>query len=545
MSTSLPPPQSATSDEATDLFAAVDMGTNSFKLLIFRADPSTGRFLPINVFKEPVLLGIDTTTTSAAAVITPASTDRAIAALIKFQEILQSNRIPASQCRVVATSAVREASNQSQFLSFVNQKVDLQIKVLSGQEEARLIYLGVLQLLPVIEDTVLNVDIGGGSTEFIIGHNGNILYSISLKLGHVTLTQQFSDTRQMREHIRTVFKSSGLVDKIKDYRINKVTGSSGTIKSIEEAVYKGYAKKRVENARRDSYSDWKFSKEELMELVDSFEMEGKENRKSFFRKRAEFIVAGAVLLEEAFESLGIMEMEVSEYALAEGVVAEMLGIDESLKVDMRWGSVVRLATRLCSKKKMKTAAFCARISKEIFDGIRKLNVTANNELLKNMEDRDIEYLEAACLLHKIGLIAGNKGYHKQSYQLITKGNHLQGYNDDEIMFIGLLVKHHRKGFPKADDTSMQGFTEEVKHKFTMLCAILRLSAVIEQLQSLDCPRYTLSHSPEGFRLVLEVRNRPSPHGSLQLQAEMVKEELDKEVANFSEVFGEKLSVVVH
>lgn len=162
-------------------------------------------------------------------------------------------------------------------------------------------------------------------------------------------------------------KSSGLVDKVKEYKIDRVIGSSGTIKAIETAVYKGYAKKNSGFIKENDKRDWRFNKEELIELVESLEMKGKKRREEFFGKRAEFILAGAVLLEEIFDGLGIEEMEVSEYALSEGVVAEMLGniYERSYdsNVDARWGSVVRLATRFNSKKRMKAAAMCAGVAK--------------------------------------------------------------------------------------------------------------------------------------------------------------------------------------
>lgn len=168
----------------------------------------------------------------------------------------------------------------------------------------------------------------------------------------------------MRQHIRSVLNNSGLVDRVKGYKINKVIGSSGTIKAIEKAVYEGYAKQNVGETKSNTNRQWTFNKEDLMELVKSLEMKGKKKREEFFEKRAEFIIAGTVLLEEIFAELGIVEMEVSEYALAEGVVAEMLGkVDERLKVDVRWVSVMRLATRLCSKKWVKSAALCAGIAK--------------------------------------------------------------------------------------------------------------------------------------------------------------------------------------
>ncbi|XP_027158754.1 uncharacterized protein LOC113760395 isoform X1 [Coffea eugenioides] len=534
-------------DNADDLYAAVDMGTNSFKLLIVRADPSTGRFLPIDRHKEPVLLGLDATTT-AATVISPSSVDRAIAALSKFQQIMHCLHIPSSHSRFVATSAVREASNQSEFLFKLHQNLNLHVDVLSGQEEAGLIYFGVLQFIPVVNDTVLTIDIGGGSTEIIIGKNGKTLHAISLKLGHVTLTQQFIEITKMREHVRSVIDHSGLVDKVKEYKIDKVLGSSGTIKAIEEAVYKGYAKKNAGEIKEIDKRDWRFNKEELIELVEGLGVKGKKRREGFFKKRAEFILAGAVLLEEIFEGLGIEEMEVSEFALGEGVIAEMLRKvckrSSDWEVDVRWRSVVRLVTRLNSKKRMKASVMCAAITKDIFEGIKKWN-EVDNQLVVCFEDKDLEYLEAACLLHNIGLYAGKKGYHKQSYQVIINGNHLQGYSDKEVKLIGLLVKHHRKKIPKSDVDLLEGFEEEVKLKFRMLCAILRLSAIVLQFQSVGIQTFKFSCSDEGFRLVLgEARNQPQSSCTLHPLAGDLKEEIDKEVENFRMVFAKQLSVMI-
>ncbi|KAL3382016.1 hypothetical protein AABB24_001881, partial [Solanum stoloniferum] len=194
------PARNATSE---NLFAAVDIGTNSFKLLVVRADPSTGRFLTVDRFKERVL-GLDTNTTTTSATISNASLLRATAALRKFQKLLQSHRVPSSHSRLVATSAVREASNRSQFLQTIDETLGLKVDVLSGLEEARLIYKGILQFHPVHDRTVLTIDIGGGSTEFVIGKEGQILFSISLALGHVTLTQKFPEVTEMREHIKVI-----------------------------------------------------------------------------------------------------------------------------------------------------------------------------------------------------------------------------------------------------------------------------------------------------------------------------------------------------
>ncbi|KAL2490422.1 Metal-dependent phosphohydrolase [Abeliophyllum distichum] len=563
MATSFPPPPPAIPSVATtknNLFASVDLGTNSFKLLIVSTDPSSGRFLTLNRIKEPVLLGLDTTITTASSTISATSIHRAISALLKFQQILHSHRVPSSNSRFVATSAVREASNQTQFLSAIHESLGHQVEILTGIEEASLIYLGVLQFYPVLNSTVLTIDIGGGSTEFTVGFKGNVLFSTSLKLGHVTLTQNFTQIMIMREHIRKEIEISDLFKKIKEFKIDVVIGSSGTIKAIEKAVCKGYASIVDENVQvfEEFYKrEWRFSREELKGLVERLceeerEIEGRGRREGFFKSRAGFILAGTILLDEIFERLEIQEMEVSGYALGEGVITETLGrVFEGfdLNANARWRSVVRLASRFNNKKRMKAAAICVGIAREIFQGLRKLNELRDNgdndsdEGLVPLDEADLEYLEAACLLHNIGLCTGKKGYHKQSFRVIMNGNHLHGYNDKEVELIALLVRHHRKKFPKPN--SPEGSTAEVKQKFRILCTIIRVSAALQPCLPIDCQNMEFIHSPEGFELVLnEARYEPLPHNVMQPLAGDINSLVEKELEHFRMVFKKKLSIVV-
>ena len=255
------------------------------------------------------------------------------------------------------------------------------MEVLSGEEEARLIYLGALQFLPIYEKTALVIDIGGGSTEFLLGQKGKVIFGTSVKLGHVNLTQKFvnhNEILQMRSHIRSILRQCGIVEKIKHHGFEITVGSSGTVQSIEKAIFSGFSRNVVSNDGAlcgDLGRDWRFSREELRILVERLCGGGGEaieraRRDRFFKRRSEFIVAGAVLLDEIFAMLDIEEMEVSGYALGEGVVAEMLlqvCDNYDFNANARWGSVVRLATRFLGKKKMGTASQCANITKVLQD----------------------------------------------------------------------------------------------------------------------------------------------------------------------------------
>ncbi|KAL0335452.1 UNVERIFIED_CONTAM: Exopolyphosphatase [Sesamum radiatum] len=512
-------------------FAAVDIGTNSFKLTIVRTDPSSGRFLTLHRLKEPVVLGLEITTTSSSPTISAVTLDRAISAIRRFQHLLFSYGLPPSHLRLVATSAVREASNRSQFIRVVNEALGLHVEILSGAEEARLIYLGVLQFFPVFTSTVLTIDIGGGSTEFTVGFKGNVLFSKSLRLGHVTLTQDFGDIVKMREHIRNELENSGLIEKIKEFKIDVVIGSSGTIKAIEKAVCKGYVLEVQENVgvfEEFVKREWRFTRHELRCLVERLydeegEIDGKMRRMGFFKRRAAFILAGTVLLDEIFDGLGIEEIEVSGYALGEGVITEMLGQvfkGFDLNANARWRSVVRLASRFNNKKRMKAANMCASVAREIVEGLRKLHELHNDgndddELSVSLDDRDLEYLDAATLLHNIGLYTGKKGYHKQSYRIILNGDHLQGYSKEEIK------------------------------KFRILCTIMRVSYAVQQCLPVNFEFMEFIHSPEGFNLVLsEGEARKQTAGITQPLSGDINMTMERELEHFRRVFKRNLSILV-
>ncbi|KAI3881383.1 hypothetical protein MKW92_053343 [Papaver armeniacum] len=360
--------------------AAIDMGSNSFKLLLVRAE-SNGKFLVIDHFKEPVVLGRGMISNSSS--ISPESIIKATLALKKFNQILQKNHI--------------------------------------------------------IYQTQIS---------------GKVLFSISLKLGHVSLTDEFVKGEKMifnmRDYIRSVLYESGLVEKVKEIGFDIAVGSSGTIKSIEKVVSLRYGcdLSGLVVANGGEFSrDWKFNKEELVGVVEKLCEGGDDDeemrRNGFFKRRSEFILVGAVLLLEIFEILGIKELEVWSMLLSLG----LLRYYSTFIVDVIF-----------------------EILQEMFKGLRKSDELANHQFLDtvSLDEKDLEYLEAACLLHNIGLFIGKKGYHKHSHRIIKKisfsrsnGEHLHGYSTEEVELIALLARHHRKKFPKSTQGSLEVFPKEV------------------------------------------------------------------------------------
>lgn len=339
-----------------------------------------------------------------------------------------------------------------------------------------------------------------------------------------------------------------MIEKVKEIGFDVAVGSSGTVKSMEKAI-----------SGSDFGRKWKFDKDELGSLVErvvsNVEFLGLEGvrRLGFSRRRSEFIAAGGILLMDIFEALGIQEIEVSGYALGEGVIAEMMLVENGtdmefdLRANARWRSVVRLAVRFDCENRMKSAVQCVGVAKDVFDGIRRCGVQSEDKdkSLVCLEEKDFEYLEAAILLHNIGRVIGKKGYHKCSYQIIKNGGHLQGYSTEDIELIALLARFHRQKFPKCDNAFLQELPLEMKEKIRVLCVIVRLSLRLQQCKGMSSQGLEIVETPEGSKLVLRGFNQQllDPCG-VQWTSATVEAELRPELEHFEEVFRQKISVII-
>jgi len=297
--------------------AAIDLGTNSFHLIIVEINEKGRKFRTLYKEKRMVRLG-----GGGIKRLSDGAIERGIEALKKFRVIADLN---GAQVRAIATSAVREAENRDAFIRRAKKEAGIRIEVVSGEEEASLIYQGVLSSLPVFNKKILLIDIGGGSTEFVIGKRREALFAASLKLGAVRLTRRFFNpekidavsVRECRAHI------AGQLDKVAP-KINAeeydlVVGSSGTIFNIARMI--GYKRDGTRYSKGDRLS---FLRSELFEMVDDItaasDSRQRAGLKGLDRGRADIITAGALILKESFKKFRIKSMTVSGAALREGIV---------------------------------------------------------------------------------------------------------------------------------------------------------------------------------------------------------------------------------
>lgn len=299
----------------SNYYAAADCGTNSLHMIIAELKED-GSFRIAAREKEIVRLGKYKDNFFPAEAI-----EKSIQTITRFKSIADSYNAPLT---VVATSAIRHAKNKEEFLNKILQNTGINIRVLSGEEEALLTYKGVTKAFSSSE-TILCVDIGGGSTEFIIGKEDNIISAKSVELGAVKLTTKFfnEDFSYSKEQIEECYTwtSAEIKKVIPDLRknsIEKVIGASGTIISAASMITGG-------NSELNGYI---LHKDELNRFAEKmFNMTTVDERKTIpglEPSRADIIPAGIIILKTILDSLTIEEITISTYGLREGVLIENL-----------------------------------------------------------------------------------------------------------------------------------------------------------------------------------------------------------------------------
>ncbi len=460
------------------VLAAIDIGTNSFHLVVARA--GRHRFDVITSEKEVVRLGAgsgDMKRLRADAV------DRGVAALRRLRIVAESS---GASVRAVATSAVREASNRNDFLRRARDEAGVDVEVVSGPEEARLIHLGVLQALPLYDRRHLVVDIGGGSTEFVVGHGPEIRFVRSLKLGAIRLTDRFfpggtttpARVVACRDYLRSYLAPMAAEARAAGFDI--AVGSSGTVQNLAEiaVLAGGGTPPRSPNGLilgRDALD------EVVTELVDARTPAARSSIDGVDPKRADILAAGALLLEAIFESLDLDECTVSGYALREGVLLDTLAerrrgrrAREGHLSDLRRSGVEHLLQRF-DPDGADHAHQVARLAVQLFRETAALHA---------LDERHLDTLEAAALLCNVGRFVSHESHHQHSYYVIRNSEHLTGFTEAEVERIALVARYHRKSAPKPrSHPEFAALGPDDRQAVRVLAGLLRIAIGLDRGQA--------------------------------------------------------------
>jgi exopolyphosphatase/guanosine-5'-triphosphate,3'-diphosphate pyrophosphatase len=453
----------------TNVLAAVDIGTNSVHLVVARVDED--RIEVLDREREMVRLG-----SSAGDMkrLTPAAMNRGIEALIRFKQVAA---IHGAAMRAVATSAVREATNRAAFIDRARAE-GIEVEVISGFEEARLIHLGVLQAVPVFDRQVLVCDIGGGSTELVVGTRGEILTARSLKLGSIRLSRRYFAKPKLssgaveacRRDIRTVLAPA--VREIRRAGFEVAVGSSGTIGAVCSMVAA-----RQEAGVPRTLNNFTASRDEIdgvvRRLARATTVKERAKTPGLDPRRADIILAGALILEQVVHEIGSDELVFSDYALREGVLLDTWRREHGGSLhhlsDLRRRSVLRLADQMDEDRPHSDQV--ARLALELFDA------TAGRH---GLGDDSREVLEAAALLANVGLFVSHAGHHKHSYYVIRNSELLTGFTDREIELIAQVARYHRKSSPRKKHAEFAALDRGDQARVRVLAGILRVAVGLDR-----------------------------------------------------------------
>ncbi len=482
-----------------DAIAAIDIGTNSVHMLIARV-AANGRFEVLTRQKEMVRLGSGR---GEMKRLEPDAIDRGVEALARCRSLAESFDAPVF---AVATSAVREAHNAEEFLHRARNEAGVEVQVISGYEEARLIQLGVLQALPVFEQRLVLIDVGGGSTEVLFGHRGSVNYARSIKLGSLRMTRRFfpdgvvrgDALKKCRRHVRSQLASMVHESGMLDHEV--AVACSGTAEALATMVLV-----RRDETPPQNLNAATISLGELRAVVDELAAasttEARRKLPGVESSRADILVGGGVVLEQVCIALGIEELTISDYALREGVLLDALhrlrgGTLHHLS-DLRRASVFHLM-ELCDDDPDHSLQV-AGMSLQLHD--------AFGEHL-GLGDEERELLEAAALLCNVGLFISHSGHHKHSYYVIRNSEHLMGFTDREIELIALVARYHRKSTPSAEKHAEYAALEkDDQSRVRAMSALLRVAIGLDRNHDGAVESVVVELDDERARVVLHPVDR--------------------------------------
>lgn len=480
-----------------NVLAAVDLGTNSFHMVVAREVDQ--QLVIIDRLREMVRLGDGV---DDGGRLDPKVATRAIAALERFGQRLLHMR--ANNVRVVGTSALRRLKRNRGFLERARKAIGHPIEVISGQEEARLIYSGVAHSMPRSAGRRLVVDIGGGSTEVVIGLGREAQYMESLKLGCVAMSHDhFGDgkltlrrferarlaARQEIEPFRLAFRKRGW---------ETAVGSSGTIRALFEALEEVDERcTAITPAGLDM-------------LIEQFIEAGHVSRlplESILPERRPVIAGGLAILAEVFSELGVRRMQVSESAMREGVLHELVGRLTS-------GDARERTVRSMQARYQVDRAQAARVEATAMKLLRQ--VRAKWLLSDPLAEQALRW---ASRLHEIGLDVAHSGYHRHGAYLLANAD-MPGFARDEQLLLAWLVRFHRR---KLDLDEIDDLRSPWNVLAERLILLLRLAVLLHRNRGAgNPPPFTLRARGRGLVVSFKARSlRRHPLTEADLQQEQI------------------------
>lgn len=439
----------------TEEIAAIDLGSNSFHMII--AKVSNGQLSIIDRLKEPVRLGYGLDSDGR---LDDLSQKRALDCLTRFSQRIQY--ISPSRIRAVGTRTLRQATNADAFLLKAEKALGNKIHVISGVEEARLVYHGVAFGLEDDNQKRLVIDIGGGSTEIIIGEDYTPVSMESLGMGCVSITRRFfaegkiSKGSVQKANVFCRQKLEPFQQRFRKESWQRAIGCSGTIKSIASAMEQLNGHPAITLEGMQSL---------LQQCIDAGNIDALKIA-GVSSQRMPVFIGGLIVLNATMTALKIESLESSPWALREGLLFDLLGHDSIS--DMKERSVTELARRFHAD--VLHAERTSRVALQLFSHIQPEH---------SFDESWQRNLTWAAMLHEVGLDINHDGYHRHS-GYIVENCHMAGFGYDEQNILAKLVQFHRK---KPDWAQIETLPQDQLNHFCVVLQIFRLACILTRARS--------------------------------------------------------------
>jgi len=483
----------------------IDIGTNSVRLLVVRLNPNHSYSI-LSQQKQQVRLGEGEFEEEE---ILPEAADRLVIVCKKFTELART--FNTDEFVAVATSALREAANQNDILHVLRQEALLDVRVISGHEEARLIYLGVSSGIHLGDRQAFFIDIGGGSTEIAVGGEQNYHYLESFKLGAIRLSNLYASGTgsgmvspdqygTIQQHVKDTIIHS--IQKIRKQKPDIAIGSSGTIMNLSEIAQKTFHQQGNNGDTFLLYKDLC----KVIDLLCSLPLDQRRKIPGINPERADIIIPGAAILDVFMKELSLDSLTVTGRGLQDGLLVDYLSRMDAFpllgELSPRQRSVLQLG-RSCGINEIHARTVTSLVL-ELFD-------SAKVQKLHNFGDWERELLEYATFLHDIGSFISYTNHHAHSYYII-KNSELLGFDQKEVNFMANIARFHRKKTPKKKDPEILELDVRERESLKILTTFIRLGESLDRSHTALIQRVRFSRVEKGT-VTLEVVAR----GDCQLE----------------------------
>jgi len=452
--------------------AAIDIGSTSFHMVIVEVGAS-GAFRVVGGEKDMVRLGERTLSRGR---LPAAAMQRGLEILTEYRRLARTQGV--EKIIAVATSAIREASNGEDFLDRIGREVGFYPKAISGEEEARLIYLAALHSVHLEGRRTLVVDIGGGSVEAALGSGARADTLVSEKIGVLRMHERFfrtdpisrKDESRLVRHVEKILEPHAR--KIRAAGFDGAVGTSGTVLALASLAIESDT-----GARPDTLHHVTIRADRIHALrkrLTSTDLRERLRMKGMDEARADIIVTGAIILDTLLEMFRVKELVLSDWALRQGILLNYIHRHPRTLAraeaypDVRRRSVIELAER-CTWDEAHSRHVSA-LALSIFDQTAKRHALGEHE-------RSI--LEYSALLHDIGHHISHLRHHRHSYYLVKNGD-LRGFHPEEIEILASVARYHRAGVPRRKHEGFGTLPPRARRTVRILASFLRLADALDR-----------------------------------------------------------------